>query len=87
MGSSCEARLIHAPGGGSGSQAMLQTLADVFGVNVVRQRNGAAAVLGAAMHALHQYSTIFLHMHNPPTNTTPRNSAAAPTVTQQTAML
>ena len=55
MGSSCEARLIHATGGGSGSQAMLQTLADVFGVNVVRQHTRAAAALGAAVRALHAH--------------------------------
>jgi xylulokinase len=56
MGSSCEARLIHATGGGSGSQAMLQTLADVFGVNVVRQHTRAAAALGAAVRALHAHT-------------------------------
>jgi len=55
MGSSCDARLILATGGGSGSQAMLQTLADVFGVNVVRQHTRAAAALGAAVRALHAH--------------------------------
>jgi xylulokinase len=55
MGSSCEARVIHATGGGSGSQAMLQTLADVFGVKVVRQHTRAAAALGAAVRALHSH--------------------------------
>jgi xylulokinase len=55
MGSSCEARVIHATGGGSGSQAMLQTLADVFGVKVVRQHTRAAAALGAAVRALHAH--------------------------------
>jgi len=44
---------IRAMGGASGNRDVLQVMADVFGVQVIRSRAGNAAALGAALRAWH----------------------------------
>jgi xylulokinase len=46
---------IAATGGASNNLAILQVMADVFGVTVSRQESTAAAALGAAVRAQHGY--------------------------------
>lgn len=48
-------KAIAATGGASNNTAILQVMADVFGVTVSRQETTAAAALGAAIRAQHGY--------------------------------